>query len=145
MRVCIDASFCGALVFPEPFTQAANRLVTQWMAAGASLIAPDLWVYEVTAIVRKRVRSGLVSVANSPATLDTFLSLPILLMRPPNLHRDALALANRHGLPATYDAHYLALAETERVPLWTADERLYRAVGRVLPWVRWVGEAGAGS
>ncbi len=141
MNICVDASFCGALVLSEPLTQSADRLMRQWAKAGATLIAPDLWAYEVTAIVRKQVRTGRLSPGESKSALDRFFILPILLMRPPHLHEAALALANKYGLPGTYDAHYLALAQAEGADLWTGDERLYDQVRASLPWVRWLGEA----
>ena len=34
----------------------------------------------------------------------------------------------RFNLPATYDAHYLALAEWMEIDLWTADARLVNAL-----------------
>jgi predicted nucleic acid-binding protein len=44
-------------------------------------------------------------------------------------------LAQQYNLPATYDAHYLALAEHEKCEYWTADTRLWNAVRDKLPWV----------
>jgi predicted nucleic acid-binding protein len=52
------------------------------------------------------------------------------------LHRRALALAERFALPAAYDAHDLALAYWLGGEFWTADRRLVQAVGDELPWVR---------
>jgi predicted nucleic acid-binding protein len=52
------------------------------------------------------------------------------------LHRRALALAERFSLPAAYDVHYLALADWLGGEFWTADRKLARAVGGELPWVR---------
>ena len=46
------------------------------------------------------------------------------------------------GLTA-HDAHYLALAESQRCECWTADERLRNTVKRELAWVRWIGEDGS--
>ena len=50
-----------------------------------------------------------------------------------------MELAHRFGIPAAYDAHYLALAEVEKCELWTADERLWNAVRSEVDWVRWIG------
>ena len=47
----------------------------------------------------------------------------------------ALELAYRFGLPATYDANFLALAEREECELWTADMRLWNSVKGKLLWV----------
>ena len=40
------------------------------------------------------------------------------------LHFRALEIAHDRHLPATYDAHHVALAERFRVSLWTCDRRL---------------------
>ena len=56
----------------------------------------------------------------------------------------ALELALRSKRPASYDAHYLALAEYLGCELWTADERLWNATHTAhdtLAWVRGVEEA----
>jgi predicted nucleic acid-binding protein len=52
----------------------------------------------------------------------------------------AMEFAQRFRLPATYDAHYLALAYAEQCECWTADKRLWNVVKRELNWVRWLGE-----
>ena len=54
------------------------------------------------------------------------------------LHRQALKIAQRYNLPATYDAHYLALAERLGIEFWTADRRLFNAVQSSLSWVNLV-------
>lgn len=59
-------------------------------------------------------------------------------MRTPDLQRVA-ALALAHQVNA-YDSSYLALAEQEGCELWTGDLTLYRAVGKKLRWVRWIGD-----
>jgi len=53
----------------------------------------------------------------------------------------AWQLAKQFDRPGAYDAAYLALAQLRGCELWTADERLYNAVSRELPWVKWVGES----
>jgi predicted nucleic acid-binding protein len=47
-----------------------------------------------------------------------------------------IELASQFNLAATYDAHYLALAERENCEFWTADERLYNSVRDRFSWVR---------
>ena len=53
----------------------------------------------------------------------------------------ALEVADKLGLRASYDAHYLALAEHLGVELWTADDRFWNAAKGSFPWMRWVGQA----
>ena len=72
--------------------------------------------------------------------LDDFLALPIEFHNPAGLHHRALAIAESHNLPATYDAHYLALAEYLSCELWTDDQRLLRRVGSSLPFVRGIAD-----
>jgi predicted nucleic acid-binding protein len=52
---------------------------------------------------------------------------------------EALVIAGRFTLPATYEAHYLALAERFGVEFCTTDRRLFNTVSASLPWVRLVG------
>ncbi|MBK7316739.1 type II toxin-antitoxin system VapC family toxin [Candidatus Villigracilis affinis] len=62
------------------------------------------------------------------------LELPITLVNEANLHMKAREIARCN--PATYDAHYLALAEWMEIDLWTADMRL---VNSLKPFkVKWV-------
>lgn len=56
------------------------------------------------------------------------------------LHHRALEIANRYDLSATYDAHYVALAESLGCELWTADQRLLRRLGPQMPSVRWIAD-----
>ena len=73
----------------------------------------------------------------------TFENFSIEIYNPAWLHRQALILADAFGLPAAYDAHYLALAEHFECELWTADRRLLRAVGSGPPFVRPIAEYNA--
>jgi predicted nucleic acid-binding protein len=51
------------------------------------------------------------------------------------LHHRAVQLADQLGLPATYDAHYLALSERLGAEFWTLDGKLVDKVKSKLPWV----------
>jgi predicted nucleic acid-binding protein len=57
-----------------------------------------------------------------------------------DISAQAMQFAQRFGLPATYDAHYMALALSENCEYWTADARLWNAVKGKLDWVHWFGE-----
>jgi predicted nucleic acid-binding protein len=96
---------------------------------------------EVTNILRQRMRtSDGLSLDAATQHLDDFLALAIEFHNPAGLHFQALVLADALGLPATYDAHYLALAEHLGCELWTDDLRLIRQVATGLPFVRWLGD-----
>lgn len=58
----------------------------------------------------------------------------------PGVTLRAVDLADTFGQSASYDAHYLALAEHLGCELWTADEKFRNATKGTFKWVRWVGE-----
>lgn len=139
MRVCVDASLIAGIVLDEPLGVRALQLLASWI--DADLIAPDLWAYEVVAITHKAVRRGALPAEQRSRILRSFFAFRVALLRPSGLHELAGELAAAMGLPATYDAHYLALAQREGIEFWTGDEKLYNTVHKTLPWVHWVGES----
>ena len=62
--------------------------------------------------------------------------MPLTLYGDADLQRATVRLAERLALSASYDTHYLAVAERLDVELWTADRRLVQAVQDTLPYVR---------
>jgi predicted nucleic acid-binding protein len=106
--------------------------------ADGDLIAPTLLPYEVADVLHKQRCLGLVTTELAGLQLDRCLRLPIELHGDARLHCRALELAYDRQLPATYDAHYVALAERFRVPLWTCDRRLADALGDGVPEVHLV-------
>jgi predicted nucleic acid-binding protein len=137
--VCADSNLAIKLVLHERDSALARELWQSWWIQETDVIAPTLWAYEVTSVIRKQVYRGLLAPDAETDTLEAIHRLPVLLMKPTGLHRRASALARRFDRPAAYDAHYLALAEMADCPLWTADERLFNAVRHDLAWVNWLG------
>jgi predicted nucleic acid-binding protein len=70
------------------------------------------------------------------AALQRALELPIRLLYDRSIHERALDVAQRRNLPATYDAHYLELAQRLSIEFWTADRRLWNSVHHELSWVK---------
>ena len=56
------------------------------------------------------------------------------------LHALAIELSLQLGQPATYDAHYLALALIIGCSLWTGDQRFFKSARKSFPQVHWVGK-----
>ncbi len=136
--ICIDASVAAKLILDEEErSERALVLYTDAVRTNEPIVAPPLLPIEVTNILRQRMRvQDGISVMEATTLLDKFLALPFTIHNPSWLHREALALADTHGLPAAYDAHYLALAEHLGCECWTDDQRLLRRVGDRLPFVR---------
>jgi predicted nucleic acid-binding protein len=130
--LCIDASVVIRLVTSD----AAADLWESWMADEVKVVAPSLLYYEVTNGLYRYYKAGIYQSETVKTTLRAALALPIELIAVSDLHPRATEIAMRFNLPATYDAHYLALAEWMEVDLWTADIRL---VNTLKPFkVKWV-------
>jgi predicted nucleic acid-binding protein len=95
-------------------------------------------MYEVSNGLYRYSRAGQITQDEAEQLLERALNLGIRFYGDADLHRQALDIAIRHNLPATYDAHYLALAERLGIEFWTADQRLFNAVRSSLSWVNLV-------
>ncbi len=139
--ICADASVAVKWILDEERSDRARALYSAAVRSSGPIIAPPLLPLEVTNILRQRMRTrdGLSLVA-ATQHLDDFLALAVEYHNPTGLHYQALVLADALNLPATYDAHYLALAEHLDCDLWTDDQRLIRHVSNSLPFVRWIGD-----
>jgi len=137
--VCVDASLTLKLVLEEPDSDVAYALWVEWRAREVTAIAPTLWAYEVTSVLRNRVYLGKLPPGLEVELFEAVHQLPVRLMAPPGLHQRAAELARHFNRPAAYDSHYLALAEMRGCPFWTADERLFNALREELSWVHWLG------
>jgi predicted nucleic acid-binding protein len=129
-RFVVDASVVLTWCFPDENSTLAYR-VAQMFKQGDSAIAPSFWPHEVLNALlvgekRKRISSDL-----TRTFLTDLATLPIVLQE---LQSDAVfdriqSLSREHGL-TTYDAAYLDLAQTKRLPIATLDEDLIRACAK---------------
>lgn len=117
----VDASVAIKWVIQEPGTSQALKL------ASNHLYAPALWRAECANILWKKVRRDELSPEEAAVAAGLLEHFNVDISRAePSLSR-VLHLAVALGHPA-YDCVYLALAETLRLPLVTADEKLLRLV-----------------
>jgi predicted nucleic acid-binding protein len=98
---------------------------------GGSAIAPSFWPHEVLNALlvgekRKRISRDLIR-----TFLTDLATLPIVLqeLQASDVFDQIQSLSREHGL-TTYDAAYLDLALTNRLPVATLDEDLIRACAR---------------
>lgn len=134
---CVDASLV-VRVLAAPRYPSVQRAWDRLVGAGYDLIAPTLFPYEVANALHQQQRQAMISPERAADGLRRVLCLPIELYGDALLHSRALQLAHEHDLAATYDAHYVALAERFRVPLWTCDRRLAEEIRGGLPEVHLV-------
>ncbi len=138
-QVCLDASILIKLVVPEPDSQLATVLWQQSIQTEWEIVAPALFWFEITAVLRKKVHRQLLTTAEGEQALRLALEADVQIISAHSLHQRAWELATYFQRPTAYDTHYLALAEALRCDFWTADQRLFNAVKTELSWVRWLG------
>jgi predicted nucleic acid-binding protein len=136
--LCVDASVVVRLLVDAPDSERVHALWEGWQSAGRPLVAPSLLHYEVANALFRYEQAGELAEEEVQQALDAALGLSLRLIGDSALHVAAVLLARRLQLAATYDAHYLALAERLGAEFWTADRRLVDRVGARLPFVHLV-------
>lgn len=135
--ICVDASVAVKWLFAEEWTDQALALLRDSVATDIPIVVPPLFPIEVTNSIRKRARAqDGPSMESALLLLEEFLALSIEIQNPEGLHRQALILSIELSMPAVYDAHYVALANSLGCLLWTDDRRLLGTIGGRLPFVR---------
>jgi predicted nucleic acid-binding protein len=137
-QICLDSGLLLKLLLNEPDSYLAEALWQSWVTNDVQLIAPYLFSFEVTAVIRKVTYRGLLDAAMGKKVLKKALEFDVTLQTFSGIYERAWELATQFNRPTAYDTHYLALAENSGCPFWTADQRLYNAVRHKLPWVHWL-------
>jgi predicted nucleic acid-binding protein len=143
-NVVIDASLAVMWGVPENYSVQALLLAENWGEKGISLLAPCLLMTEVTNALYKRIIRKEMDLTRALNALEVILAFGIEIQEEAGLHALAMELSLKLGHPATYDAHYLALALMQDCSIWTGDRRFYNAARKLFPQVHWVGEEGIG-
>jgi predicted nucleic acid-binding protein len=137
--ICLDASVLVQWLLPEAHSPHVASLLRTTLSSREVIVAPPLLPFEIANALRKRVVRNLLPQSEVAGLVQRFDSLPILLRTPEYLHRLALEVADRYGLPAIYDGCYLVLAQQLGCDFWTDDQRLLDTLNIRLPFVRWIG------
>jgi predicted nucleic acid-binding protein len=139
----VDASTLVKLVLPESLSQQADSLYQDALSQQQPLLGPPHLLSETTNAIFQRWRTTDPSKHISATAVDQAIALllqyPVQLVAPAGLYSAAATFARTHRLPTVYDSLYVVVAQLAGGDLWTADQRLVRAVSSVAPWVRWLG------
>ena len=138
--VCCDANLVVRLV-TKTDDAAILPAWQQWRREGRLIVAPRLLRYEVVNAVHRLRLARKLDEVSAPVVLRAAMALPIEFHDEDELHQLALDRAYQLNLSASYDAHYLALAERLGIEFWTGDERLYNSVRHQLSWVHLAGSS----
>jgi predicted nucleic acid-binding protein len=143
--ICVDASVGAKWILDEEHSEKARTLYDACVQAGETIVAPPLLPIEMTNLLRQRMRREALPLTDALSLITQFLSFPIRLVTPSQLYSRALILADAYGLPAAYDAHYVALAQLLGCNLWTNDQRLLNLLSGRLAFVRGIADYQAGD
>ena len=140
--IVVDTSIVLKQVLDEPDSATALALLTEWIYKEIVVRAPALLTYEVANALFQRVRKREMTADEARQALEDVLFPELILnfVEYTELSKRAILLAQQYNLPATYDAHYLALAEKVKCEYLTAVTLLYYAVKDKLPWVHQLSE-----
>jgi len=138
---CPDASLVIRFLLNRGNADAPIVLLWRdWFQANHQLIVPSLFFYEVSNALFQYVRHGRMDTQTVIEAMQEVSRFNLQIYRDDLLHYRAVQLAGQLSLPATYDAHYLALSERLGAEFWTLDGKLVDKVKTKLPWVHlWKG------
>jgi len=127
-QVVADASFCGAWILEDEFSEKAEQLLSLIIKGTVELVIPSLWHYEMNNLIRSAHKRRRLSEEDAREALETLNQLPFTLEDLPEgpARKRVLHLAFQFDL-SSYDAAYLELADRHKIPLHTADTKLQAA------------------
>ena len=133
--VAVDASMAVKWVVAEVYANRAEALLQDSLQAARPIVALPHFPGEVVNAIHRRTQRTEQALTPEQAAqaIDDFLATPIQLLSPPGLYERAFTLAQTLPLPTVYDSLYVMSAQLLDVELWTADERLCRALGTTAP------------
>ncbi len=133
----IDARVAVKWFLSESHSDQALLIRDRFVDGEYKLIAPDLMLSELANVLWKR--RELVDEATALDIVRDLLALGVALVPSEQIIIRAYRIARRHSR-TVYDSMYLALAESRNCDMVTADERLYYAVEKHLPFVHLLSE-----
>jgi predicted nucleic acid-binding protein len=132
-RIVIDSGVIVKWFLNEPDSDKANIIRDDFDAGNLDLVVPDVIVAEVGNIAWKR-HTVIQDISSNEAQriITGFLALGLETVPNSELLAAAYDLAVTHGR-SVYDSLYLALSIREGCRFVTADRKLARKVGPILP------------
>ena len=140
--VVVDSSTKIYTVLDYPLSAHAETHWKTWIDADIRIVAPRLWMNEVTSAIHKAFMLKKISEASALAALNAALSLGVELFDEDSaLCQSAFSWATGLEQVAAYDSFYLALAEKLGAEFWTGDKRLANGARQLgATWAHWIGE-----
>ncbi len=126
VKIIIDSSIGVKTIIPEHDSAKAWQLQGDVRKGIHELLAPDLYMIEISNILISAHRTGKIPAKDLPFTyLELFRQQPIIFSATAYLP-GAFKIASQIRV-SVYDAIYLAMSQQENCPLVTADQKLINA------------------
>jgi predicted nucleic acid-binding protein len=133
--VAVDASFLLKIFLPENKSDQTEELWKAWVGDHVEVVAPTLITFEVSSVVRNKVFRDMLSESEGGEIISLLKQLDISLIYTEELLDIAWEIGTILNTPNLYDCFYLALPRLLRIPLWTADKKLFRSAQKEFPFV----------
>lgn len=133
--LCLDTSVLIQYLVPEELQAQAEKLVLEVVENAVRMVAPAFAWAEIGSVLRKKIRTGLLSTEEAKGCFEDFCQLPIEYIETEQIRARAWEIAEQYQMPTLYDAAFLACAESVGVDcqFWTADKTLLNQLGKNRP------------
>lgn len=135
----IDASVVLKWYIPDEEIECADRIKRDFLDKRILLSAPSIIHYEINNVVLNAVRSKRLSVNRATLALKDFYFSDIKFHSSSLLLLSTFKLAEEFNI-SSYDASYVALSQSARIPFYTADAKLIGKLKNKIPLVKSLSE-----
>lgn len=133
--MAVDASFLLKLFLPEDKSDRAEELWKAWIGDHVEILAPTLVTFEVSSVIRNKVFRGILSEREGGEIISLLRQLDISFIYVDELLEIAWEIGAILRNSNLYDCFYLALSKFLKIPLWTADKKLFQSAQKEFPFV----------
>lgn len=129
--IIIDASIVAKWLLPDEYDPIADTIKKAFTDREIAVAVPTLIFYEINNLLKSAALSKRISVKDSADFYEYFLNLNFNIHWSKELLKNALQKALDLNI-SSYDASYVVLSESLKIPLFTADEKLVKKVNSPL-------------
>lgn len=129
--IIIDASVVAKWLLPDEEDFVANFIKKDFASREIYISVSVLIFYEVNNLLKSAILSGRLDAKKAVSLYEAFLDFDFIIYSSKPLLKATLRKAVELNI-SSYDASYVALAESLQIPLYTADKKLVEKAGNVL-------------
>lgn len=134
-QVVVDASFLLKIFLPEEESDQVEGKWRSWIEDSVEIIAPTLFVFEVSSVIRNKVYRGILEEHDAKDIIDQMRDLDLALIYTEDLLDIAWEVGSALNTSTLYDCFYIALSTFLEIPLWTCDKKLFNAAKKKFPLI----------